>query len=219
LHRGVRPDNLAFLPGEPHNLSDSYRTPGMAPVLRFLEQRKKRPWKRVTSARLAAASALVGLLALAALRGKGFIPVIDHANLVFHEAGHVIFGLLGETLGLYGGTLGQLAFPCVVVVSFWSRREPISFVLGGVWLSENLLNIARYVGDARARVLPLVGSGEHDWAEILSRWGALASDIRIASVVNAMGWAGFMAAWGWVVWRWWRDRRWGDEQGTLEGGT
>ncbi len=218
MHRGARPDDLAFLRGESHNLPDPYQTPGMASVLRFLEQLGKRPWKRVTTARLVAASALVGLLALTALRGKGFIPVIDHANLVFHEAGHVIFGLLGETLGLYGGTLGQLAFPCVVVVSFWLRGEPISFVLGGVWLSENLLNIARYVGDARARVLPLVGSGQHDWAEILSRWGALALDTRIASALNAVGWTGIMAAWGWVVWRWWVDRRWGDEQGALEGG-
>lgn len=130
----------------------------------------------------------------------------------------MIFGLLGETIGLYGGTLGQLAFPLAVALSFWLRGETISFFLGGVWLSENLLNIARYVRDARAQVLPLVGSGEHDWAEILSRWGALALDTRIAWVVSAMGWGGIMAAWTWMVWRWWLDRQGGDEQGPLEGG-
>lgn len=53
-----------------------------------------------------------------------------------------------------------------------------------------ILNIARYVGDARAQVLPPVGSGGHDWTEILSRWGALALDTRIAWVVNAVGAAG-----------------------------
>ena len=34
----------------------------------------------------------------------GFIFIIDHANLLFHEAGHKIFGIFGSTLGLYGGT-------------------------------------------------------------------------------------------------------------------
>lgn len=33
---------------------------------------------------------------------------IDGVNLAFHEAGHLIFAPFGSTLGILGGTLGQL---------------------------------------------------------------------------------------------------------------
>jgi hypothetical protein len=65
--------------------------------------------------------------------------------------------------------------------------------VAGVWGFENLLNIARYVADARAQVLPLVGGGEHDWTALLDRWGCLAQDTAIAQVIRAMGW---------LAWRW-----------------
>ena len=132
----------------------------------------------------------------------GFLSVVDHANLVFHEAGHVIFGILGQTPGLYGGTLGQLAIPLIVGVAFRMQREPVSFAIAGVWFFQNFLNIARYMADARAQRLPLVGGSDHDWVNILSRWGALASDTAIANVVTAAGWIGMAAVWGWLVWRW-----------------
>ena len=132
----------------------------------------------------------------------GFLFVVDHANLVFHEAGHVIFGILGRTLGLYGGTLGQLTIPLIVGVAFRIQREPVSFAIAGVWFFQNFLNIARYMADARAQRLPLVGGGDHDWTNILSRWGALASDTAIANVVTAAGWLGMAAVWGWLAWCW-----------------
>ena len=37
----------------------------------------------------------------------GYVSVIDDANLLFHEAGHLIFGFLGNTMGLYGGKWGN----------------------------------------------------------------------------------------------------------------
>lgn len=136
----------------------------------------------------------------------GFVFIVDHANLLFHEAGHPIFGLFGGTLGLYGGTLGQLTFPMVLAVSFGWKREPLSFAAAGLWFFENWLNIARYMADARALELPLVGSGDHDWEDIFQRWGVLEQDVRIASFVRAIGWIGMVAACGWVLWRWHCDR-------------
>jgi hypothetical protein len=87
------------------------------------------------------------------------------------------------------------------------RREPVSFALAGVWLFENFLNIARYMADARAQVLPLVGGGEHDWTEIFSRWRVLAYDTRIAGFVTFVGWSGMIAMALWLAWRWHEDRR------------
>lgn len=152
---------------------------------------------------MAAASSGFGVLfILLKTDDDGFLSVVDHANLVFHEAGHVIFGILGQTLGLYGGTLGQLAIPLIVGATFWKQRDAVSTAISGVWFFQNYLNIARYMADARAQLLPLVGGGDHDWTNIFSRWGALASDIAIANTVAAAGWIGMGAVWGWLAWRW-----------------
>jgi hypothetical protein len=132
----------------------------------------------------------------------GWVRIIDDANLVFHEAGHPIFGLLGPTLGLYGGTLGQLAIPGGIAAAFWAKRETVGCAVTGFWFFENFLNVARYMADARAQMLPLVGGGEHDWTTIFSRWGVLSSDTTIAGFVAGVGWLGMIGVWGWLVWRW-----------------
>lgn len=136
----------------------------------------------------------------------GFIPVLDHANLAFHEAGHVFFGIFGPTLGLYGGTLGQLVFPAVVTVSFWRKGAPVSTALGLLWLFQNFLNIARYMADAQAQRLPLVGGGDHDWFNILSRWGALSADTTLARLLTTLAWLGMFATSIWIGIVWLRDR-------------
>lgn len=133
---------------------------------------------------------------------SGRLPIIDDANLVFHEAGHPIFGLLGPTLGLYGGTLGQLAIPGGIAAAFWARREVVGCAVTGFWFFENFLNISRYMADARPQALPLVGGGEHDWTNIFTRWGVLSSDTAIAGFVAGIGWLGMIGVWGWLVGRW-----------------
>lgn len=164
-------------------------------------------WNEVTTGKLIATSLGLLLLFIALFRDNDrFIFLIDHTNLAFHEAGHVIFGLFGQTLSLYGGTLGQLVFPLVALIAFWLRREAVSFAIAGVWFFENYLNIAHYMSDARAQVLPLVGGGEHDWTNIFSRWGVLSYDTRIGGFVNLMGWLGMIGMWVWVIWRWHQDR-------------
>lgn len=132
----------------------------------------------------------------------GWVRIVDDANLVFHEAGHPIFGLLGPTLGLYGGTLGQLAIPAGIAAAFWARREVVGCAVTGVWFFENFLNISRYMADARSQLLPLVGGGEHDWTNIFTRWGVLSSDTAIAGFVAGIGWLGMIGVWGWLVGRW-----------------
>jgi hypothetical protein len=36
---------------------------------------------------------------------------LDGVNLLIHEAGHVVFGSVGQTVAVAGGTILQLAFP------------------------------------------------------------------------------------------------------------
>ena len=156
------------------------------------------------------AAAVIGLLVfmtwLRWLSGEGWVRVLDDANLVFHEAGHPLVGLFSQNLEVYGGTIGQLVFPVVCTVVFWRKREPAAFALCLAWLFENFLNIARYMADARARILPLVGGGEHDWTDIFSRWHVLPHDLGIAHFVITLGWAGILGCGFWILYRYLRRR-------------
>lgn len=173
-------------------------------MLDSLAQIRQQPWKTVSPWHLAVTSlGFAWLVYLLKTDDDGFI-FLDYVNLAFHEAGHPIFGIFGATLGLYGGTIGQVVFPVVAELTFWRQREPVGCAVAGIWLFENFLNIARYMADARAQVLPLVGGGEHDWADIFTRWGVLSSDTAIAHVVAKASWIGMVSLWGWLVWQWWK---------------
>ncbi len=110
---------------------------------------------------------------------------IDGVNLLFHEAGHLFFGLLGRTLHFLGGTLGQLFFPVACAIHFLQARRFFEAWIMGLWLAESLMNTARYLGDAQAQSLPLVGGHIHDWNWLLSQWGLLRSCESIAALLHA----------------------------------
>ena len=169
-------------------------------------------WEKITGAQLAAFG--LGLAAFAALlfaSEPGFVFGLDDANLLFHEAGHPFVGLFSNRLETYGGTMGQLTFPVVLAVSFWRQGQAPSFAASVIWFFENWLNIARYMADARALQLPLVGGGDHDWNTIFTRWNVLEYDLDIAGTVRFIGWTGMLLAALWVGWRWWCDRQRADE--------
>jgi len=165
-------------------------------------------WDIVTRQRFAVfCVGLAVFLGLLLRSEPGFIFLLDHANLLFHEAGHPFFGLFSDRLMVYGGTLGQLVFPVVLAVSFWRKGESLGFVAAWIWFFENWLNIGRYMADARSQVLPLVGGGEHDWTEIFSRWHVLQYDIQIGAATKWIGWVGMLAAVAWFFWRFVTDGR------------
>src|SRR5580704_5697974 len=138
-------------------------------------------WNAVPTKTLIGFLAGIAVFALLVFNSEpGFVFGLDHANLLFHEAGHPAAGLFSQRLEVYGGTMGQLVFPVVLAVSFWRKEEAISFAVSVIWFFENWLNIARYMADARAQVLPLVGGGDHDWATIFGRWHVINYDTKIA---------------------------------------
>ena len=130
---------------------------------------------------------------------EGFL-FIDHANLVFHEAGHMFFSWFGYTVMILGGTLGELLVPCGVAVYFLLRRETAGVAFASFWFFENFLYIGTYMADARAEALPLVGSGEHDWNILFSQWGLILQDTRIGATTRWLGWCGMLATLCWLVW-------------------
>jgi len=111
---------------------------------------------------------------------------IDGVNLAFHEAGHLLFGPLGPTLGVLGGTLGQLLVPLACGLDFLRRARRFEAAVCGVWLAESLMYTARYMGDARALALPLVGGHVHDWNWLLARSGLLHRCEALAAALHAL---------------------------------
>jgi hypothetical protein len=121
------------------------------------------------------------------LGAEGWVPILDSANLALHEAGHPLVGIFSARATVYGGTLFQIFFPLAAAWHFRGVANPVGVASSIIWLGENLFNIARYMADARVQQLPLVGNGDHDWAEIFGRWGVLQLDCRIAGTVRAAG--------------------------------
>ncbi len=166
-------------------------------------------WKPVSPFGLLGAAAFTAYIAFWTWRGDGWVPLVDDANFAVHEAGHPLVGLFSARLAVYGGTLAQLLFPAVCMLEFWRRRWTVSYALCGIWLGQSLLNVARYLADARAMQLPLASFGEHalhDWNLILSRWGLLKQDLVLANGLRAVAWLGIAAGLGFLAYRWWRER-------------
>jgi hypothetical protein len=111
---------------------------------------------------------------------------------VIHEAGHPIFGFFGEWPQWWGGTWMELLVPGVITGVFIYQRSALSAAFAGIWFFENLHYIAWYMADASIEALPLVGGGEHDWNTLLTHYGLLQQDTKIAHVVNTVGYIGII---------------------------
>jgi len=160
-------------------------------------------WKPVSRGALIAWLVAYGLFLWYAARDTEGFLFIDHANLVFHEAGHMFFSWFGHTIMILGGTLGELLVPLGVALYFGRQRETAGVAFAIFWFFENFLYIATYMADARAMELPLVGIGDtvgHDWNLLFSQWGVLMQDTHIAAATRALGWCGMLATLAWLIW-------------------
>ncbi len=146
------------------------------------------PWKPVSTICLWSGVIAASLFIIHAIIDEDRFLLLDYVNLPFHEFGHLFFGIWGEKIGLWGGTLMQLFIPLVILINFWIKRDIPGTAFGVFWIGENLLNISVYIADARSMSLPLVGGGLHDWNMILSDMGMLQHDKLIALAVRTIGW-------------------------------
>lgn len=138
--------------------------------------------------------------------GRAFL---HNVNLPFHEAGHLFFRLFGRFLTVLGGTLGQLLIPLVCMLTLLIKtRDPFGASVGFWWLGQNFLDIAPYIGDARALKLTLLGGitgrdavDYHDWEFLLRKLGLLKWDHALAwfahgagtlCILTALTWGGYI---------------------------
>lgn len=123
---------------------------------------------------------------------ESFMHLVD---LAFHEAGHVLFRVLGDFMAVLGGSLMQLLVPAAVMIAFVYRHDN---AFGGAvalwWLGQSAMDLAPYVYDAPRGRLLLVGGfigaerpDSHDWSNILGRLQLLDYAHALGTLVNATG--------------------------------
>ncbi len=144
---------------------------------------------------------VLGVLAVAILR-RGLVPpdggmlgLVHMVDLVFHEAGHVIFGIFGVFMGTLGGSLNQVLVPAVCTGYFLWHGRAAAAAVTLFWAGESLVDVAVYVADGRDMKLPLLAEGlTHDWNWILSELSLRNQAEPIGRVVFALGGLVMLAA-------------------------
>jgi len=134
---------------------------------------------------------------------------MHRVNLIFHEAGHVIFMPFGWFMTKLGGTLGQLIMPVVVMLTFLIKsKNNFGASVGLWWLGQSFMDCAPYIDDALDQKLVLLGGftgadkpGSHDWTNILSEFDKIDKHREIANTFDSIGvtlifialiWGGFL---------------------------
>ena len=114
-------------------------------------------------------------------------------DLVFHEAGHIIFSPFGVFMTAFGGSLLQLLVPVIAAVAFIRQEDRFSAAICGWWAGQNLVDLAPYIADARSLSLVLLGGRTgaevegHDWEFILTQFGVTHLDRQIGYAAYACG--------------------------------
>jgi hypothetical protein len=117
-------------------------------------------------------------------------PLVGGIDLAMHEFGHMLFKpfgweFLGETMVIAGGSLWQITFPLIFAGYFLFNRMHRDFHAATIalwWSALNMVDVAVYMADARARKLMLLSgvTGEeddgHDFFQLFSRYGMLGKD-------------------------------------------
>jgi hypothetical protein len=143
-------------------------------------------------------------LLYAAQNTSGFL-FLDYANLMIHEAGHLVFSWGSNTLMLLGGTLGELIAPLLCGAFFLFHRQTYGFAFSLFWFFENFLYIGTYMADARTSSLQLINSDESDWEILFTRWNLMLYDQKIGHTFRFFGWLGMLATVAWLVYRIYRS--------------
>ena len=114
-------------------------------------------------------------------------------DLVFHEAGHLIFSPLGHFMSVLGGSLMQVLVPVVCAVAFIRQEQFFGAAICTWWAGQNLVDLAPYIADARALQLVLLGGRTgaevegHDWEFILTRLRMTHLDVTLGRITHAVG--------------------------------
>ena len=114
-------------------------------------------------------------------------------NLPIHEAGHILFRIFGEFMGIAGGSLLQILIPIIFFGYFVYYKKPFSAAIVLFWVGNNFLDVYVYAADAVVMQLPLLSGltgaegGFHDWNYLLTETELLDKTNLIAKLFRFTG--------------------------------
>ncbi len=118
---------------------------------------------------------------------------LDNVDLPIHETGHLIFRILGEFMGIAGGSLFQVIFPAVFVGYFIWQKSFYSAAIVLLWVGQSILNVWVYAADAVVMQLVLTSGftgsegSFHDWNYLLTTTGLINSTKTVAGIIRFIG--------------------------------
>ena len=118
---------------------------------------------------------------------------LDNVDLAIHETGHLLFRVLGEFMGIAGGSLFQVIFPVVFVGYFIWQRSFYSAAIVLLWVGQSILNVWVYAADAVVMQLVLTSGftgsegSFHDWNYLLTETGLINSTKTVAGIIRFFG--------------------------------
>jgi hypothetical protein len=127
---------------------------------------------------------------------------IHGVNLIFHEAGHILFMPFGRFMTILGGSLNQILIPAVIAGYFFFKGQKYSGAITLFWVGENFWDVSIYASDGRDAILPLLGGGDtdsHDWLNLLSMMGITAHAQLVGSLIYGVGTLIYIAAIGLTI--------------------
>jgi hypothetical protein len=147
---------------------------------------------------------ICGWIFLRHLQDPMYGGIAKGLNLAIHEVGHVLFGFVGDFIGIAGGTILQLAAPAIAAWLFYRQRDFYAIAIALCWLGTSFFDVAVYAADARAGDLPLVSLGggdpEHDWFIMLAETDLLNHDKTIGGFFRGLGVISFVCGLGFGTW-------------------
>ena len=146
-------------------------------------------------------------IALEWLQRTGDVESLLHLpNLVFHEAGHVVFLPFGRFMTVLGGSLLQVLVPVICAGAFLLQHgNRFACAVSLWWAGENLVDLGPYIADARALQLPLIGGRTgaevegHDWEYLLTTVGLMSWDVPLGRLAHFAGSVIMLAALAWAA--------------------
>ena len=84
--------------------------------------------------------------------GAGVMDSVLHLpNLIFHEAGHVLFSPFGRFMTVLGGSLFQVLVPVTCAAAFLKQKDAFAAAVCTWWAGqESSSTLHSYIADARA---------------------------------------------------------------------
>ena len=144
--------------------------------------------------------------AVAPLDGSALNSFLHLPNLIFHEAGHVLFSGFGRFMTVLGGSLLQVLVPVICAGTFlYQQDDRFAAAVCTWWAGQNLVDLAPYVADARRLKLVLLGGRTgaevegHDWEYLLTSLGWMHLDQTLGRTAQVAGTLVMLSAVAWAI--------------------